>query len=72
MIDHHHVTLDGFPADSGDVISKDGEVIGTYTRDENDYCEFTPNGADEPIISGYHVGTFCSEIAKWHDQQQAL
>lgn len=69
-MDHYLVTLEGFPADSGDVISKDGEVIGTYTSDENDYCEFTPSGGDAPMITGYFVGIFCSDIAKWHDQQQ--
>lgn len=70
-MDHYHVTLEGFPADSGDVFSSDDEVIGTYTCDENDYCEFTPNGASEPIISGYHVGPFCSEIAEWHRKQES-
>jgi len=29
-MDHYHVTLEGFPADSGHVITKDGEIIGGY------------------------------------------
>ena len=68
-MDHWHVTLEGFPADSGDVITKDGEVIGTYTCDGNDYCEFKPNGAEEYLISGVFIGIFCSDIAKWHEGQ---
>lgn len=68
-MDHWHITLEGFPADEGDVITKDGEVIGTYTCDDSDYCEFTPYGATEPIISNYHVGPFCSDIADWHENQ---
>ncbi|EPX81008.1 hypothetical protein [Litoreibacter arenae] len=71
MTDHFYVTLEGFPADSGDVISTDGEVIGAYTCDDNDYCEFTPNGADEPVVSGYNIGPFCSEVAEWHKGQQS-
>ena len=70
-MDHWHVTLDGFPADSGDVYTKDGEVIGTYTCDDNDYCTFTPNDADEALTSGYHVGPFCREIAEWHKKHSA-
>jgi hypothetical protein len=71
-LDHYHVTLDGFPADGGDVICDQGEVIGTYTVGDNDYCEFTPNGADVPIISGYHVGPFCREIAEWNRKQESI
>lgn len=70
-MDHYHVTLEGFPCDEGDVISKDGEVIGTYTCDENDYCEFRPNGSDDPIISGFHIGPFCNAIAEWHGRKMS-
>lgn len=69
-MDHYHVTLEGFPADSGDVISKDGEIIGTYTCDDNDYCKFTPDGAEAYVISDVLIGPFCQKIAKWHDEQQ--
>lgn len=65
-MDYYHVTLEGFPADSGDVVTKDGEVVGIYTCDENDFCKFIPNGSTEPIISAFHVGPFCREIADWH------
>jgi hypothetical protein len=70
-LDHFHVTLEGFPAEGGDVISNDGEVIGTYTCDDNDYCEFMPNGSEGSIISGYQVGPFCSDIAEWHRRQES-
>lgn len=69
-MDHYHVTLEGFPADSGDVITKDGEVIGTYACDDNDFCEFTPNGAGTYAICDTMIGPFCRKIAKWHEEQQ--
>lgn len=70
-MDHFHVELEGFPAGSGDVIYKDGEVIGTYTCDENDYCEFFPNGSDTYVINGTMIGPFCSAIAEWHRKQES-
>ena len=69
-MDHYHVFLEGFPADSGHVVTKDGEIIGTYTCDDNDYCEFTPTGAHEPVAYGSHIGPFCEDVAKWHEAQQ--
>lgn len=68
-MDHFHVTLEGFPADSGYVISKDGEAIGTYTCDDNDVCTFTPDGSDSPIISDTMIGPFCRKISEWHRKQ---
>ena len=69
-MDHWHVTLEGFPEkELGDVITKDGEIIGTWACDENDYCEFTPTGAVEFSINGTFIGLFCREIAEWHEQK---
>ena len=70
-MDHWHVTLEGFPSDGGDVISKDGEVIGTYTCDDNDCCEFIPDGADAPVITSMMIGPFCREIAEWHEKNSS-
>ena len=67
-MDHWHIILEGFPARGGDVITRDGEVIGTYTCDENDYCEFTPNGADAPVITSMMIGLFCQDIKEWHSR----
>ena len=68
-MDHFHVTLENFPA-GGDVITNEGEIIGAYTCDENDFCEFKPYGSDEAMIWGIHVGPFCKEIAEWHEEQE--
>ncbi|WIY53789.1 hypothetical protein O9Z70_04395 [Devosia sp. YIM 151766] len=57
---------------SGDVITRDGEVIGTRRTDENDlddFYQFIPDGGEEPIIQGYMLGLFCSKIADWHDSK---
>ena len=69
-MDHYHVTLEGFPAESGHVITKDGGVIGAYTLDANEYCEFTPTGADEPVVGGYMIGPVCRDIAEWYEAQK--
>jgi hypothetical protein len=68
-MEHFFVTLEDFPA-GGDVITSDGEIIGTYTCDEIDYLEFKKNGSDDVIIAGFHVGPFCKEIAEWHGEQE--
>lgn len=70
-MNHWHVFLDNFPADSGDVVTKYGEVIGTYTCDDVDFCEFTPLGESSPTISDVMVGPFCKKIADWHEQAEA-
>lgn len=69
-MEHWKIILDGWgEGDTGDVVTKDGEVIGTWTADENDHCSFTPDGADEPIYHNVFLGLFCAWIAEWHQKQ---
>lgn len=45
------VLLEGFDeAESGDVITRDGEVIGTWTLIDDVFYAFTPNGAEEHLF----------------------
>ena len=62
-------TLENFPADSGDVITKDGETIGTNTCNDGDFCAFTPNGAKDAAITDVFVGPFCRKIAERHERE---
>lgn len=74
-MDHWHVILDGYgdlEKYSGDVITKDGEVIGTWTADAEDHCSFTPLGEAEAIIWNPFLGLFCREVAEWHKEREAM
>ncbi len=73
-MDHWLVTLDGngqTGRDSGDVYTKDGEVIGTWSSDAEGHCSFTPYGETEPVISEPFLGLFCKEVADWHKVKEA-
>ncbi len=68
---NYRIALDGLGEQpSGDVVTRDGEVIGTWRIDEDDlddFYQFIPEGEEEPTIQGYMLGLFCFEIAEWHD-----
>ena len=65
------ITLAGYgDTYTGDVITDDGEVIGTWASDENDHCSFTPSGEQEPVLYNPFVGQLCKQIAYWHERHQ--
>ena len=71
-MDHYHVLLDGYgDKDSGDVLTKDGEIIGTWVLDPEDHPGFIPLGKQEQIIRSPWIGEFCKLVAAWHEQQEA-
>lgn len=73
-MDHWHVILDGYgdnDREAGDVITKDGEVIGTWSADAEDHCSFTPLGQTDPIIWNPFLGPFCRAVADWHEEMEA-
>lgn len=65
------VFLEGIDGgDSNDVITCDGEVIGTWSTDDSDaFYQFTPNGAFEPVLEDPFVGPLCHKIWQWHQSQ---
>lgn len=70
-MEHWKVILEHYgEREDGDVITKDGDLIGRWAADENDHCSFTPYGAQEPIFVNPMLGLFCAQIAEWHDAQQ--
>lgn len=59
----------GGDSDDGAVVTSDGEVIGKWTVDYNDYYQFFPEGSEVAVLSGYRLGHFCEEITEWHERQ---
>jgi hypothetical protein len=57
--------------DSGDVVTDEGEVIGTWEVDENDRYSFIPKGAQEPLFMDSFAPMLCRKIAAWHEGQSA-
>ncbi|AEV38685.1 hypothetical protein PSE_4181 [Pseudovibrio sp. FO-BEG1] len=54
----------------GSVVTKDGEVLGTWDTDESDaFYQFTPEGAGAPIFLHPFMGELCTMIVEWHAKQ---
>jgi len=69
-MDHYHVILEGYPdEDTGYVLTKDGEYLGTWVNDENDIISFIPDGADAPLFTEVFLGPFCQLIKSWHEAE---
>lgn len=56
--------------ETGDVVTRDGEVIGTWSLDENGHCLFTPDGEAEAVLLGTMLPFVVDRIAKWHAQRE--
>lgn len=52
--------------ESGDVITKDGEYIGTWSIDQDDHPSFTPDGADGPLFYDIFLGQLAQKVSAWH------
>jgi len=52
-------------ASRGDVLLVDGEVIGEWTSDDEDWCHFTEIGAVEVKCSASTPWLLHDTIAKW-------
>lgn len=71
MPDHWRVMLEGHrEGNAGDVITRDGEVIGTWSLVDDVFYTFVPTGMDEYIFLEPHLGLLCSAIAEWHEGQE--
>lgn len=66
------VNLLGYPENpEGDVVTRDGEVIGRWlsSGDESlEFVDFIPEGTDEVLFREHHVGILCSKIRDWHER----
>lgn len=71
MPKHWKVLLDGHPEnDTGDVITQDGEIIGTWSFVDDVFYAFTPNGAEKHLFFRPFMGMLCSDIAEWHERRE--
>ena len=60
------------PCYGGDVVTQEGEYLGTWQADESDAIfEFTPHGADKPLLSDGFVKCLCDSIEQGHSQQKS-
>lgn len=69
------INLIGYPdALEGDVITRDGEVIGRWRSSGDgalEFVDFLPDGADDVLFSEHFVGLLCQRIREWHQAQEA-
>lgn len=54
----------------GDVITEDGEYIGTWNCYEDVTYSFTPDGESEPSIQAQHLGLLSADIRRWLKTQE--
>lgn len=70
---HWKFLLDGHgEQDSGDVITQDGEIIGTWSLVDDVFYAFTPEGAEEHLFFEPFLGILCSNITEWHESRETV
>lgn len=53
---------------NGEVITRDGEVIGTWQVDDCAHPSFTPEGSSAPLLFHPFMPMLCDEIAEWYER----
>lgn len=53
--------------DDMSVVTRDGEVIGTWGLIDGAIYTFTPTGSSEVMFIDPFVGPLCGEIQRWHE-----
>lgn len=53
----------------GSVITKHGEIIGSWTMDADEFPLFTPSGEGETPIFSPWVGLLCHKIVDWYEEK---
>lgn len=66
------ILLEAREADTGDVITRDGEFLGTWDLVEGVFWSFTPDGADNSLCFEPRLGAFCYLIEAWNDNGRVL
>lgn len=67
------VLLHGFPdRETGDVITRDGEIIGSWSLVDDVFYTFTPDGADDHLFFEPFLGILCSRIVEWHQNREPV
>lgn len=53
--------------EGGDVLTKDGVIVGVWKLDEKKQILFLSNDASKPLFQDMHLGHLCDQIRKWHE-----
>jgi hypothetical protein len=53
--------------EGGDVVTRDGVVVGVWKLDENRQISFLPNDASEPLFLDLPLGQLCEQIKQWYE-----
>ena len=53
--------------EGGDVVTRDGEIIGAWKLGEDGQVSFLPNDASEPLFTDMLLGLLCEQIRQWHE-----
>lgn len=68
--DHWSFLLEDFgETESGDVITRDGEIIGTWGLVDGVFYTFTPEGAAEHIFFEPFLGEMCVKMREWLEER---
>lgn len=55
--------------DDGSVMTRDGEIIGTWGMDQYDAPSFAANGETDPLFEAPLVGLLCMSIRDWYENK---
>ena len=59
--------------EDGTVLTKDGEIVGTWKVDETDALYlFTPEGADKHTLTSPFRGLLCDKIKEWQNGSSVI
>ena len=53
--------------EGGDVVTRDGVIVGVWKLDENTQVSFLPNDASEPLFLDMPLGRLCEQIREWYE-----
>lgn len=53
--------------EGGDVVTRDGVIVGVWKLDENTQISFLPNDASEPLFLDMPLGRLCEQIGEWYE-----
>jgi len=53
--------------EGGDVVTRDGVIVGVWKLDENTQVAFLPNDASEPLFTDMHLGRLCEQVREWYE-----
>jgi len=53
--------------EGGDVVTRDGVIVGVWELEEHGPVSFLPNDASEPLFTDMLLGRLCEQIREWYE-----